>query len=246
MARACAPSGRHARAMCLGLADQRAAARRASPRRCSTRTPLGPSWMPAPCRREGRRAARARSALRPVCASASASASPPMPPPAIRIGAGAAIGRSRRLDSGRGGFGRLTRQPSGSVSVGRQARVVDVERRAVGAQDLAVGAHVQIDVRMIVRRAARPCTGTPSRRWRFSPRPGRWRSGERGRLPCARLRWLRLADVRPDDSRSARRDDRGGWRRRPGQPTEHARADLRLRWRAHRLHRRGRGRARCC
>ena len=89
----------------------------ATPRRCRTRTPLGPSWMPAPPSRI-RRAAPARrrcgrSAPRPAPAPA-----PPMPPPAIRIGRSAAMRVRRQAQAA--AARRLTRQPAGSVRVGLQ------------------------------------------------------------------------------------------------------------------------------
>ena len=156
-------------------------------RRCRDGAARARRWVRAGCRRlpsRTRRGAPARSALRPACDSASASASPPMPPPAISTGRSAAIVCAFRSGSG-GGLGRLG-QAAGRIGFGGlQAGVVHVQRRAVGAQDLAVRTHVQEDVRVIVTAGEPPCTGTPSRRRRSSPRPDRWPSGGRPRLPCA-------------------------------------------------------------
>src|SRR5436190_6120553 len=88
---------------------------------------------------------------RPLRASARASARPPMPPPAIRIGAGMAVA-VWRAGSGRSSL-RAHQAALRRSLVGGQAGVVQVKGRAIGAEDLAVGAHVQIDVRVVVRRA---------------------------------------------------------------------------------------------
>ena len=80
-------------------------------------------------------------------ASASAAVSPPIPAPAtmtVREGATAcAPGRSGRLGQ------RAVRRPR---RVRIERRIVAVERRAIGADDLVVVAHVEEDVRMIERR----------------------------------------------------------------------------------------------
>src|SRR6516225_12373166 len=86
--------------------------------------------------------------LRPILARAKARARPAMPPPAIRTGSD--IDERRGAASGRAGPGVGVHQaPHGLGRIGREAGGVDVEGRAVGAQDLAVGPHVEIDVRMI-------------------------------------------------------------------------------------------------
>src|SRR5215467_15786057 len=120
----------------------------ATPRRCSTRTPLGPSWMPAPGPPKLERCSRTTD-LRPVLASASARARPPMPPPTMSTGSD--IGQPcAQPASGRGGPGvRVHQATRRFCCVERQAGVVNIKCRAVRTQDLIVCAHVEVDVGMI-------------------------------------------------------------------------------------------------
>src|SRR5690348_15447361 len=108
-----------------------------------TRVALGESWMPAPVS-SSRAALSNRATRNPRAASASAAVSPPMPAPAIAM---LRADKARRSGPGRlvGAFGRPRR-------AGIERRVVAVEGRAVGADDLAVVAHVEEDMRVVERR----------------------------------------------------------------------------------------------
>src|SRR5882757_9337727 len=100
--------------------------------------------MPAPV--SSSRAACSISVTRkPLRASISAALNPPMPAPAIRTLRDDATGLPRS-----GGFGqRASRRPR---LVRIQARIVPVERRAIRADDLLVGAHVEEHMRVVERR----------------------------------------------------------------------------------------------
>src|ERR1700709_2500497 len=102
--------------------------------------------MPAPVS-ESFAACSSRVTRKPERASISAVVSPPIPAPetmTLRDDATArAPERSGRFGQGTGLWPRR---------VGIQSRIVPVQRRAIGADDLLVVAHIEEDMRMIVGR----------------------------------------------------------------------------------------------
>src|SRR5665213_2826742 len=105
---------------------------------------LGESWMPAPSS-DSRAACSRRVTRKPACASIKDAVSPPIPAPAmmtLREDA-TAPGRSDRFGQGTGLW------PCG---MGVEGGIVPVQRRAIRADDLPVGAHVEEDVGVVVRR----------------------------------------------------------------------------------------------
>src|SRR6266508_6539620 len=111
-----------------------------------TRDALGESWMPAPIS-PSRVAASHTATRKPRCAIASAAVSPPIPAPAtttVRLAANAYLSGS----GGRRCRQRTFRRP---CRVGIERRVVAIECRAIGADDLGGVAHVEEDVRMVER-----------------------------------------------------------------------------------------------
>src|SRR5690348_7480240 len=118
------------------------------------RVAFGPSWMPAPV--SSRKSERSSTVAVKSCrASASAAVSPPIPPPAIRywlsgvplvitfrLGRGRTRWRGRHIDASR----RVT------LSI-RERCIVQKERRAIGADDLLVIPHVEINVGVVGGRA---------------------------------------------------------------------------------------------
>src|SRR5476651_1749692 len=84
---------------------------------------------------------------KPLRANARAALKPPMPAPAMMTVRAEAMALRSLYSSrlGQGTFGRPRR-------VRIERRIVTVERRAIGADDLVVAAHVEKDVRMVERR----------------------------------------------------------------------------------------------
>src|SRR5262245_10977087 len=106
--------------------------------------------MPAPtASKRGRLSS--TSTARPWRARPNAKAKPAMPPPTTRIGRSlATVAHGLGLLSSHSGF--ADQAPWRIGLIGCQATIVDVQGRAIGAQNLRVGPHIEKNVRMIVGR----------------------------------------------------------------------------------------------
>src|SRR5712671_1155568 len=128
--------------MTLSGATTAPASRSRRPSPHSTRVALGESWMPAPVS-SSFPALSASATAKPLRASASAAVNPPIPAPATTMVRTVPTGSGRGRLEGAFGRPRRTRVERG---------IVAVERRAIGADDLGVAAHVEKHMRMVVRR----------------------------------------------------------------------------------------------